>query len=83
MNDHLIAFEQSFSEEPDSDVDEIAKTMMVFMVRGLFTRLRFPYAQFPCRSVTGELLYDPFWEAVLRLERMELKVWGFGIIPVI
>ncbi len=47
---------------------------MVFMVRGLFTRLRFPYAQFPCCSVTGELLFNPFWEAVIRLERMELKV---------
>lgn len=74
VNDHLLAFEKSISDEPPSDVEEIAKTMMVFMVRGLFTRLRFPYAQFPCRSVTGELLYDPFWKAVLRLERMELKV---------
>lgn len=48
--------------------------MLVFMVRGLFSRLRFPYAQFPCSAVTGDLLNNPFWEAVFRLERMEFKV---------
>ena len=40
----------------------------------LFTRLRFPYAQFPCASLTGDLLFHPFWQAVSRLERMEFKV---------
>ena len=48
--------------------------MMVFMVRGLLSRLRFPYVQFACLSVTGELLFHPFWRAVSRLERMEFKV---------
>ncbi len=38
--------------------------MMVFMVRGLFSSLKFPYAQFPCVDLSGDLLYDPFWEAV-------------------
>ena len=40
------------------------KTMMVFMVRGLFGSHQFPYAQFACADITGEMLYDPFWEAV-------------------
>ncbi len=48
--------------------------MMVFMVRGLFTKLQFAYAQFPCSKVSGDLLYDPFWEAVYRVERCGLKV---------
>ena len=75
VNDHLVAFERSLNEEEASeDVDEVAKTMMVFMVRGLFTRLRFPYAQFACQSVSGELLFHPFWQAVYRLERMCFKV---------
>ena len=86
VNDHLLRFEKSLSgvdsevNDVDLDVDveddqeELAKTMMVFMVRGIFTRLRFPYAQFPCASVTGDLLYQPFWEAIGRLERMEFKV---------
>ena len=74
VNDHLLAFEKSVCDETYDNVDKLAKTMMVFMVRGLFTPLQFPYTQFPCKSVTGELLYQPFWEAVFRLERMEFKV---------
>lgn len=69
VNDYLLA-------EDGDDGDDLAKTMMVFMVRGLFTPLRFPYAQFPCASVTGDLLYHPFWQAVFRLGWMELKVWN-------
>ncbi len=74
INDHLLAFEKSLSEKRNQD-EEIAKTMLVIMVRGLFSKLRFPYAQFPCLAVTGELLFTPFWKAVFRLERLELKVW--------
>ena len=33
-----------------------------------------PYVQFPCTSVSGDLLLHPFWQAVFRLERMEFKV---------
>ena len=69
-----MAFERSLNEEASDDTDEVAKTMMVFMIRGLFSRLRFPYAQFSCRSVCGELLFNPFWQVVFRLERMTFKV---------
>ena len=62
------------SNRDQSDQKKVAKTMMVFMVQGLFTLLRFPYAQFPCTTVTGDLLFHPFWQAVFRLERMEFKV---------
>ena len=51
-----------------------ARTMMVFMVQGLFSSLQFPYAQFPCAELTGELFYDLFWEAVKRIENVGLKV---------
>ena len=52
----------------------IAKTMLVIMVKGLFTPFRLPYAHFPCMSISGDLLFYPFWEAVYRLERMGFKV---------
>ena len=76
VNDHLLTFERSIDDSPEDDVhvDTLAKTIMVFMVRGIFTKLRFPYAQFPCTSGTSDLLYHHFWMAVLRLERMEFKV---------
>ena len=48
--------------------------MIVFMVRGLFNCLQFAYAQFPCDELSGELLYNPFWEAVMRIENGGLKV---------
>ena len=75
INAHLLAFEESMhSDEPLPPSP--AKTVMVFMVRGLFSSLQFPYAQFPCSELTGELLYEPFWEAVLKIENLGLKVSG-------
>ena len=72
INDRLAQFEKLvLGSEP---TPQLAKTMMVFMVRGLFTSLQFPYAQFPCADLSGEMLYDPFWEAVRRAETCGLKV---------
>ena len=73
VNNHLLAFERSVSAN-QSSLEPLSKSMMVFMVRGLFTSLHFPYAQFPCASITGDLLFNPFWEAVFRLERCGFKV---------
>ena len=72
INTHLLAFEHSLKQ--DTSKPQLATTMVMFMVQGLFTQLSFPYAQFPSSNVTGELLFDPFWEAVYRLERLQLKV---------
>ena len=74
VNDHLLAFERSICNS-ETTTPRPAKTMMVFMVRGLFNSLQFAYAQFPCAELTGELLYDPFWEAVMRIENCGLKVF--------
>ena len=48
--------------------------MLVFMVRGLFTKLKFPYAQFPCVALAGEQMFLPFWQAIDRLERIGFKL---------
>lgn len=52
----------------------LANSMLVLMVRGLFSRVNFPYAQFACHTLTGELLVDPVWEAISRLERQGIRV---------
>ena len=70
---HLLNFEKEMAEDKLPSM-QLAKTMMVFMVRGLFSALQFPYAQFPCGDITGEQLFDPFWEAVRRVETCGLKV---------
>ncbi len=74
INEHLLSLEKSVSSPESSDQSPLAKTMMTFMVRGLFTRLEYPYAHFPSLNLTGDLMYDPFWEAVYRLERLGFKV---------
>ena len=79
INSHLLALERSLTDS-ESSHPPLAKTVMTFMVRGLFSHLQFAYAYFPCHNLTGDLLYDPFWEAVYRLERCGFKVssnYGF------
>ena len=69
---------QKLNLSPDlqmiSSTDQkLAKSMLVLMVRGLFAHINFPYAQFTCESLTGELLIDPVWEAISRLERQGIS----------
>ncbi|XP_019858496.1 PREDICTED: uncharacterized protein LOC109586734, partial [Amphimedon queenslandica] len=72
INNHLMRFEKSLDSE--NTPPPLAKSMVSFMVKGLFTFLKFPYAQFPCVSLVGEQLFPLFWEAVFRLERIGFKV---------
>ena len=58
INSHVLALEQSLTDS--KSFPPLASTVMTFMVRGLFSHLRFPYAYFPCHKVTADLLYDPF-----------------------
>lgn len=74
INQHLDAFEQMITSSSADAPHSLAKTIMVFMVRGLFSKLQFAYAQFPFSTVRGDKLYDPFWEAVCRVEMCGLKV---------
>ena len=68
-NAHLLQFEKSL--EGGREAQTPAKTMFVLMVRGL---LQYPYAQFPCSVLSGDLLHDLVWECVFPLERVGLKV---------
>lgn len=80
INMHLARFEESLEASSDdyepatSPETPLANSMMVFMVRGIFTSLRFPYAIFPCSSLHGEQLFPLFWESIFRLERIGFKV---------
>ena len=44
------------------------------MVRGSQFNLQCPYAQFPSTSITGDLFFQPFWEAVQWPEILCFKV---------
>lgn len=75
VNSHLLAFEQSLGADQSSS-GTLANTMLVFMVKGLFSSLKYPYAQFPSHSLSSDELFHPFWESVARLERLGFKVMG-------
>ena len=63
INTHLLQFQHSLEGGKENPSRTLAKTMLVFMVRGLSQRLQFPYAQFPCTAtMSGDMLYDLVWE---------------------
>ena len=74
LDTHLTQFKQS--DEKGKSIGPLANPMLVIMVRGLFSGLQFPYAQFPCSSLSGDQLFPLFWEAVSRLERYGVKCLG-------
>lgn len=80
LNTHLLALEKSMSSSPNESSEVLVSTVMAFMVKGLFSCLEFPYAHFPCRNLTGDLMFEPFWEAVFRLERLGIKVCYYAMI---
>ena len=75
INSHLDWFEQSLQANMISE-STLAKTMLVIMVWGLFTKLQYPYAQFPSVKLSGDQIFDPFWETVYWIECCSLKVVG-------
>ena len=52
----------------------IATNMLVFMVRGLFSGLNFPYAQFACNSLSADIIFPLVWACIKRLETCGFKV---------
>ncbi len=71
INNHLLQVEKSTEEDPKP---ALAKSMLVFMVRRLFGSLKFPYAQFSTKDISGDLLFQPFWDVVYHLEMCGFKV---------
>lgn len=74
INAHLDAFERSIEEGCSSEEELLANSMLVLLVRGLFSQLKFPFAQFPCTALSGHQMLEPFWCAVCRLERCGFRV---------
>ena len=73
VNNHLQAFEQSVLSDKKKH-REPAKSMLTFMVKGLFTPFKFPYVHFSGTAPTGDNIFPLFWEVVKRLKRIGLKV---------
>ena len=50
ISSHLAAYEKEVMDE-EEEKKPLAKSMLVIMVRGLFSPLEFPYT--PCADLTG------------------------------
>ena len=77
INQHLSALERACSEEEDAHLPHLATHTLVFMVRGICSSLKFPYAQFPVKTASGEVLHPIVWNCVEHLEMLGLKVLSF------
>ena len=73
INNELLSFERSCQDSSPVQ-PQVAKHMLVFMVRGLFISLKFPYAQFATRNLSADLIFPLVWEAIQKLEAADFKV---------
>ena len=69
VNNHLLSFKKLVPSDSES-----APTLATSMMKGLFTHFRFPYLQLTFSTKNGDLIFEPFWEAIFRLERTGFKV---------
>lgn len=73
INNHLLLLKKQINDEKSANNQTLATSVLVLMVRGLFTDLAFPYASFQT-SLSGDQIVPIFYEAVLRLERCGFRV---------
>ncbi len=80
INRHLQLLEEQLNSscEPNPS-PTLATTVFVFMVRGLFIRLKFPYATFSAKAISADQLLPLYLEALFRLERCGFKVIGITL----
>ena len=73
VSSHLEQLDKSADSNNDSQL-ALANSMLVMMVKGLFSKLYFPLAQFSCTALSGDQVFKPFWEAESCLEFCGFKV---------
>uniref|UniRef100_A0A1X7VKG8 Uncharacterized protein n=2 Tax=Amphimedon queenslandica TaxID=400682 RepID=A0A1X7VKG8_AMPQE len=76
INEHLLQLERQIdTNEQNRNNQVLASSVLVLMIKRLFTKLVFPYASFPTTSLTGDQMVPILYEAiVLRIEKCGFKV---------
>ena len=69
----LSDYEQQFNSSGRTP-RPLSKCMLVFMIRGLFTSLKYPYIQFPAASTKGADIFPLIRQAIKHLTRLGLCV---------
>lgn len=60
--------------QDNSKHPQLATHLLVFMIRGIFFKMNFPYAHFGSADLTGDVLFPIVWEVVQQIEGLGLKV---------
>ena len=64
INNHLLSFKRSLADELEQML-AIVSSMLVIMVRGVTSKLNYPYAQFIFVNLSGDLVLHPIWKPSL------------------
>lgn len=73
LNDEFQQFQSSFDKGDDITRD-FATHVLVYMVRGIFTSLIYPFGYFGTQGATGAQLYPCTMEAIRVLHSIDLEV---------
>jgi hypothetical protein len=73
FNNELRKFEKK-CESPNDQEPEVATHAIVLMVRGLFSKLAFPFAHFASHGFRSDHLMTFVWDGIMILESLGLKV---------
>lgn len=72
FNNKLSDFEKKC--EGKGEDPEVATHVLVLMVRGLFSKLAFPFAHFACQGFRSDQRMVCVWDGIMVLESLGLKV---------
>ena len=73
FNNSLSQFEHECKGENEAVHERVATHILAFMVRGIFSSLKFPYAHFPTKGASADTIFPLIWEAVMNLEDCGLR----------
>ena len=76
VNNQLDEFEASLKSDASLLQRPLAKTVIVFMFKGLFTNTALPYAHFAASSLTGADMFPLLWKVIERLTRTGCCILG-------
>ena len=76
INNQLDEFEAHLKGSSSELNRPLAKTMLVFMFKGLFTNISLPYAQFAAHSLKSHEMFPLLWKIINRLTRIGCCILG-------
>jgi len=70
-NNQLLEFKKSMNGEQHEQ--QLLSSMLELIIRGLFQKLNYPYAQFACNNISGDLMFNTVWRIY-----QDWREWGFN-----